>query len=215
MIFPRSPLIDRCVDTTTSAISIAIMAATLYPSASKQVQEELDRVVGRERRKSYSSSCKILAHHCSPQLRTTLTLEIYHTFKPLSKRSVGCIYKVKTILTSGLPQVHRWRPVASGGFAHATTEAVTYNGYVIPKGTALVGNHWSISRDPVVFPEPEEFLPERWFEDGDVKSGKIRKDINHVAFGFGRRVCSGRNVAERSVASESSRAISFSGHEND
>lgn len=65
-----------------------------------------------------------------------------------------------------------------------------------------------------MFPEPEEFLPERWFEDGDVKSGKIRKDINHVAFGFGRRVCSGRNVAERSVASELSYAISCPDYEN-
>lgn len=36
-------------DTTASALSIAIMAAACYPKQAKLVQEELDRVIGRER----------------------------------------------------------------------------------------------------------------------------------------------------------------------
>ncbi|KAF8632721.1 hypothetical protein AX15_001718 [Amanita polypyramis BW_CC] len=36
-------------DTTASAISVCIMAAACYPEAQRQVQEELDRVVGRDR----------------------------------------------------------------------------------------------------------------------------------------------------------------------
>jgi len=39
-------------------------------------------------------------------------------------------------------EVLRWRPVSSGGFMHSLTEDVTYNGYVLPKGSAVVGNHW-------------------------------------------------------------------------
>ena len=39
-------------------------------------------------------------------------------------------------------EVLRWRPVSSGGFAHSLTEDVVYKGYVLPKGSAIVGNHW-------------------------------------------------------------------------
>lgn len=99
-----------------------------------------------------------------------------------------------TILSS---QVHRWRPVASGGFAHATTATLIYKGFIIPAGTSIVGNHWSISRDPAVFVDPESFNPDRWIIDGE-----IRKDLNHVGFGFGRRICSGKNVADRSLFSK-------------
>lgn len=38
-------------DTTASAISVALMAATCYAEARKRVQDELDSVVGRGRRK--------------------------------------------------------------------------------------------------------------------------------------------------------------------
>lgn len=53
VIFLGNPLIDHGADTTTSAISIAIMAATLYPSAAMKAREELDRVIGRDRRNSH------------------------------------------------------------------------------------------------------------------------------------------------------------------
>ena len=76
-------------------------------------------------------------------------------------------------------------------------------GYLIPKGAAIVGNHWSIHRDPQVFPEPDNFRPERWLEP---RSGKDQpwvptknKNIRHFTYGFGRRVCPGQHVADRSV----------------
>jgi hypothetical protein len=40
-------------DTTASAISIVIMASALHPEEQRKVQEELDRVVGRERRPTF------------------------------------------------------------------------------------------------------------------------------------------------------------------
>lgn len=39
-------------------------------------------------------------------------------------------------------EVSRWRPVSSGGFRHSLTEDVHYKGFVLPKGSAVVGNHW-------------------------------------------------------------------------
>lgn len=92
-------------------------------------------------------------------------------------------------ITAFVKEVQRWRPISQGGFAHVATEDVHYKSFAIPKGTAILGNHWSISRDPNVFPNPEEFRPERWFVDEDVEKGELRKDINHVGYGFGRRIC--------------------------
>lgn len=41
-----------------------------------------------------------------------------------------------------LKETLRWRPVSSGGFSHQLTEDTEYKGYVLPKGSAVVGNHW-------------------------------------------------------------------------
>ncbi|KAM0753441.1 cytochrome P450 [Meredithblackwellia eburnea MCA 4105] len=150
-------------DTTASALSIAIMAATCFPETTKMIQKQIDKVVGRDR---------------LPRFEDQPDLPLVAAF---------------------IKEVYRWRPVSSGGFSHRTTEDVHFRGYFIPKGCSIVGNHWSISRDPQVFPDPENFRIERWFENEDVASAQFRTDINHVQYGFGRRVCAGKNVADRSL----------------
>jgi cytochrome P450 len=101
-----------------------------------------------------------------------------------------------------LPRLHafiseavRWRPVAPNGFPHRTTKDVIWENYCIPAGTTVFGNHWSICRDPEVFPEPDAFKPQRWIND----QGLLRDDITNVLYGFGRRVCPGQHVANRTV----------------
>ncbi|EKM48394.1 uncharacterized protein PHACADRAFT_214820 [Phanerochaete carnosa HHB-10118-sp] len=58
---------------------------------------------------------------------------------------------------------------------------ISQGDYVIPAGETVIGNHWDIARDPDVFPDPEEFIPNRWFD----KSGKLKEDITSFNFGFG------------------------------
>lgn len=46
------------------------------------------------------------------------------------------------------------------------------------------------------YPNPDEFIPERFLaEDGSL----LPNDIEHLAFGFGRRICPGRYFADASV----------------
>ncbi|KAK0442522.1 cytochrome P450 [Desarmillaria tabescens] len=100
-----------------------------------------------------------------------------------------------------LPQVmafvfecFRWRPLFPSGIAHAASPDFIWQGYVIPKGATIIASPWSIFRTPDVFPNPEVFDPQRWILDG-----KLRDDIKQSVFGFGRRVCPGSRVANRSL----------------
>lgn len=88
----------------------------------------------------------------------------------------------------------RWRPSLPGGVPHLTTKDVMWNGYMIPAGTVVIGNHWAIANDPEVFPNPERFDPQRWINE----HGLIGKDMDLFTFGFGRRACPARPVANRS-----------------
>ncbi|KAG2143792.1 cytochrome P450 [Suillus bovinus] len=101
-----------------------------------------------------------------------------------------------------LPRLHafvsealRWRPLIPMGIPHRTTQVVVFENYRIPAGTTVFGNHWAISRDPDVFPDPNAFKPDRWIDT----EGRMRDDLKFFAFGFGRRVCPGQHVANSSV----------------
>ncbi|TCD70585.1 hypothetical protein EIP91_002615 [Steccherinum ochraceum] len=92
-------------------------------------------------------------------------------------------------------EAHRWRPILPMGINHRSMKDIAWNGYVIPAGATVSGIAWSIMRDPDVFPDPEEFRPSRWL----ASNGALRDDLRHFDFGFGRRVCPGIHVAERSL----------------
>lgn len=90
-------------------------------------------------------------------------------------------------------EVLRWNPVAPLGLPHMVTHDDEYNGYFIPAGTTIVGNSWTILHDPVTYTDPGRFNPERFLSVG---KGSPVFDHVSVAFGYGRRICPGRFMAE-------------------
>ena len=54
-----------------------------------------------------------------------------------------------------------------------------------------------MSQDPHAFPSPEQFRPERWLEM-DAHTAEAVNPRKFV-FGFGRRACPGRELADASV----------------
>ncbi|KAI0772734.1 cytochrome P450 [Trametes elegans] len=94
-------------------------------------------------------------------------------------------------LSAVLQECVRWGVVLPLGLAHRSDEADEYRGYHIPKGTVIVHNAWAYTRDEQYYPEPEEFKPERYLKDGVINPGVL--DPGDIAFGYGRRVCPGRD----------------------
>ncbi|KAF5350156.1 hypothetical protein D9756_009108 [Leucocoprinus leucothites] len=82
----------------------------------------------------------------------------------------------------------RWHP------ALPLTEDDIYNNYLIPRGTVVIPNVWAIAFAPHPQYDPQEFIPERFLD----KTHNVIDPLTY-AFGFGKRVCPGKALAENSV----------------
>ncbi|KAJ5680247.1 Cytochrome P450 E-class group I [Penicillium majusculum] len=96
-----------------------------------------------------------------------------------------------------IKEVMRWHPIGPLGVAHMTTQEDEYNGYRIPKGAVLIPNIWSFAHDPEIYNEPMNFNPGRFLQRGDGVAPEC--DPKKFVFGFGRRICPGRFLADTSL----------------
>lgn len=81
---------------------------------------------------------------------------------------------------------------------------MSLGGFCVPKGTCILVNLWALGRDPASWPEPEEFVPERFLAAGDRPAAVMSfrggdSDFSYIPFGAGRRVCPGMDMASRFV----------------
>ncbi|RMZ66262.1 O-methylsterigmatocystin oxidoreductase [Pyrenophora seminiperda CCB06] len=95
-----------------------------------------------------------------------------------------------------MKETHRWHLVVPMGIPHSSTEEDMCRGYRIPKGAILMPNSWHFTHDPAVYPEPMQFRPERFF---DTATHKAEPDPRNYMFGYGRRICPGRYVADNAL----------------
>ncbi|XP_055833334.1 cytochrome P450 71AU50-like [Solanum dulcamara] len=85
----------------------------------------------------------------------------------------------------------RLHPVAPL-FYHESMEDCVVDGFHIQKESRTVINCYAVHRDPNVWPEPEKFLPERFFGSSLDFRGR---DFRFLPFGSGRRSCPGMQLA--------------------
>ncbi|KAK5056768.1 hypothetical protein LTR84_012300 [Exophiala bonariae] len=77
---------------------------------------------------------------------------------------------------------------------HVPAEGVEIAGHHIPGGTIVGINPWVTNRDATVFPDPDEFKPERWLKASESQL-KQMDNILELNFGGGSRKCIGRNIS--------------------
>jgi cytochrome P450 len=99
-----------------------------------------------------------------------------------------------------LPYVHaltleamRWHSVVPTSVPHRVTEDNIFQGYFIPKGSLVLANLWQMNHDPEIYSDPMSFKPERFLGSAP------DLDPRDVCFGFGRRICPGRVLADASI----------------
>ncbi|KAJ7446023.1 cytochrome P450 [Mycena galericulata] len=144
-------------ETTAAALSVFVLAMTLYPHVLRRAQIEIDEVFGRHRVPTFADQENL------PFIRAL----------------------VKETL--------RWRAPGPLGVPRRANKDDYYEGYFIPKGTVVI--------DPEVFPDPDQFRPERFLDSTDTKDviPDNTHGQGHVSFGWGRRICVGLNVANQSL----------------
>ncbi|KAI6695303.1 hypothetical protein NL676_023013 [Syzygium grande] len=104
-----------------------------------------------------------------------------------------------TYLQAIIKETMRLYPPAPMSGPRSSMEACTLSaGFRIPAGTRLLLNIWKIQRDERIWPNPDEFEPERFLtthENVDMRG----HNFELIPFGAGRRSCPGTSLALHTV----------------
>jgi cytochrome P450 len=155
------------------AIESFFLAMTVFPDVQRKAQEEIDRVLGPGQLPKVSDRQRL------------------------------------PFVSAVVKEVLRWHPVAPMGIPHMSSEDDTWGEYFIPKGSLIMPNIWcdrpkrshrvdtdqsrAFTHDPEVYKDPMEFRPERFLGE------EPEEDPTSYVFGFGRRVCPGRFLADNTL----------------
>ncbi|KAI0413296.1 putative cytochrome P450 [Xylaria grammica] len=98
----------------------------------------------------------------------------------------------------------RWMPTTIlGAIPHAVTRDDYYMGFRIPAGAGVLNNVYAIHNDPLRYPHPDRFDPDRFKDDRqssfDAAMNPDVSERDHFTFGAGRRICQGMHVAEKNL----------------
>ncbi|KAI8098767.1 cytochrome P450, partial [Halteromyces radiatus] len=100
----------------------------------------------------------------------------------------------------------RFRSPAPMAVPHATSENDIYKNWLIPANTTIIINLHAIHKDPIRYPKPDLFYPDRHMDyvqrqlhQQTQRFSQTIEDRPHLAFSTGRRVCVGIHLAERSI----------------
>lgn len=95
----------------------------------------------------------------------------------------------------------RWLPPVALGVPHSSQADDELGGFRIPAGAILVPSTWWFAHDPSVYHDPDQFLPERYLAPSE------EPDPAGFVFGFGRRVCPGRRLADSTLFLAAARVL--------
>jgi cytochrome P450 len=146
------------------------------PFSSQQVRDNLMSVVlaGHETTASELAwAFQLLAHN--PAALERLTAEI--------DEGVGEEY-----LTATIHEVLRHRPVFLFTIPRAVKQPIALGGWTYRPGTQLLGCIYLLHHDPLLYPKPHEFRPERFLETSPARS-------IWLPWGGGRKRCPGVHLA--------------------
>ncbi|KAH8803375.1 benzoate 4-monooxygenase cytochrome P450 [Xylogone sp. PMI_703] len=129
----------------------------------------------------------------NPSKLTKLREEVAPVFSDGS--SIAPYSKVKNLpyLKACLDESLRITPPVSFGLLRRTPpEGAMIHDQFVPGNTVVSVAAYVAHRDPTIFPQPDEYRPERWIEDEE-KAKEMRNYF--IPFSTGARGCIGRNIS--------------------
>ncbi|KAI0976323.1 cytochrome P450 [Xylaria arbuscula] len=103
-------------------------------------------------------------------------------------------------LRACIKETMRWRPNVPTGVAHEMEVDDIFRGYYLPKGTRILPLDWAFLRNPVKYPDPDNFRPERWLEpDWPTYQEPLTQYPTikgMTSFGWGQRQCLGQTLTQ-------------------
>ncbi|KAL4789184.1 cytochrome P450 [Aspergillus venezuelensis] len=135
----------------------------------------------------------LLAHH--PNKLTKLQAEIDTFYSDPNKQADTEDHIHMPYLQACINETMRLYPAMATGSPRSSTTPTTILGHKIPAGTTIFSTSTSVQKDPTYWPQPEEFIPERWLEDGKLEA----HDLPFYPFSAGSRVCIGRHFATQEM----------------
>ena len=157
-------------DTSAQTVNWFLLLMANRPEIQAKVHEELDRVIGRPSTGSEEASLPTVED------RTRLP----YVFACLAESM-------------------RYRTIGPLGLPHKASEDTEIGGYLVPAGTQVLGNIYSIHHDPRYWDSPNEFIPDRFLPQKDGSMSPALTSPAYLPFGTGHRRCPGRRFAETTV----------------
>ncbi|KAF7020790.1 hypothetical protein CFC21_033842 [Triticum aestivum] len=100
-----------------------------------------------------------------------------------------------TYLRAVIKESLRLHPLAPLLAPHLAMADCIIDGYTVPAGMRVVVNAWAIGRDPSSWEYAEEFIPERFTDEGSSMHVNFKgNDFQFLPFGARRRMCPGMNL---------------------
>lgn len=122
----------------------------------------------------------------NPEIQAELHRELVAAFpdpeKPLNFEALEKLPILDGVCREGL-RIHA--PIPSFLERVAPEAGLNICGYSIPKGTIVGMQAYTNHRNPEVYPQPEAFVPQRWFDPTEVMK------LNFLPFSSGPRACVG------------------------
>ena len=117
--------------------------------------------------------------------------------RPLNDSDIQSMVYLPAVVKEVL-RLHPPGPLLS--WPRLAIEDTLIDGYHVPAGTTAMVNMWAITRDPEVWSDPLEFLPERFVgKNADVEFSVLGSDLRLAPFGSGRRSCPGKALGLTTV----------------
>lgn len=138
-----------------------------------------------------SSSLTFLAYNLArnPHVMKRLQEEVDATFPNKAPVEYQALMQME-YLDSVVNESLRLYPIAPR-LERVAKATVEINGLVIPKGMVVMVPTWPLHRDPDLWPEPEEFKPERFSKENK----ETIDPYTYMPFGAGPRNCIGMRFA--------------------